>query len=336
MELLALVESVGHVSVRYRLAALAPALAERGVRLALEALPKSLLGRLRLYRRAADFGGVVLQRTLLPRAELAALRRTAKCLVFDYDDAVWMRDSYHPRGPASRKRARRFARTVGAADVILAGNGFLAENARHTPATVAVVPTVVDSGAYPAAVHTRRGGDCLLTWVGTSSTLQGLALASEHFRAAAARLPGLTLRVVCNRPAELPIRTEFVPWDAATEARDLSRCDIGVSWVPDDGWSRGKCGLKLVQYLAAGLPAVTNPVGVHGEIVPPGWGTLATTPSEWADAVGRLALDPSLRQQLGDLGRARVRDSYSLAAAASIWAATLAKVGGPACVTSSR
>ena len=336
MELLTLVESVGHVSVRYRLAALAPALAERGVRLTLAELPKSLLGRLRLYRRAANFGGAVLQRTLLPHAELAALRRSAKCLIFDYDDAVWMRDSYHPRGPASRKRARRFGRTVASADVVLAGNDFLAANATPSRAAVAVVPTVVEPGAYPAAVHARRGGGCVLTWVGTSSTLRGLVLASGHFRAAAERLPGLTLRVVCDRPAELPIRTEFVPWDAATEARELSQCDIGVSWVPDDDWSRGKCGLKLVQYLAAGLPAVANPVGVHGEIVPPGWGTLAGTPSEWAGAVERLANDPAFRQRLGDLGRARVRDSYSPGAAADTWAATLDRVGGPACATSSR
>ena len=109
-------------------------------------------------------------------------------------------------------------------------------------------------------------------------------------------------------------------WSEEGEARDLAGADVGISWVPDDPWSRGKCGLKVLQYLAAGLPVVANPVGVHTEMVRPGeTGFLATTASEWRDAVARLCGDAALRRRMGEAGRALVESRYSVAAGARAW-----------------
>src|SRR5438874_775266 len=100
--------------------------------------------------------------------------------------------------------------------------------------------------------------------------------------------------------------------------------EIGISWVPDDLWSRGKCGLKALQYMAAGLPVVDNPVGVHVELVRHGEnGFLAETPAQWLEAVGRLVRDPELRRCLGRNGRHRVEQDYSVAVGAGRWAALL-------------
>ena len=85
----------------------------------------------------------------------------------------------------------------------------------------------------------------------------------------------------------LPV--QFVPWSKRTEADELANSDAGVSWIPDGLWSRGKCGLKVLQYGAAGLPVVTNPVGVHREMIVPGiTGYLASTAEEWVEAVKTL------------------------------------------------
>ena len=106
-----------------------------------------------------------------------------------------------------------------------------------------------------------------------------------------------------------------IAWSEQTEARELAAGDIGVSWLPDDLWSRGKCGLKVLQYHAAGLPVVANPVGSHREMVRAGeTGILASTPDEWVDAVTRLAGDARLRQRMGLLGRQRVETDYSVSA----------------------
>src|SRR5262249_15327601 len=266
---------------------------------------------------------VVLQRKLLPKWQLAFLRRRVRRLIFDFDDAIWLRDSYSAKGFESTRRQRRFAATVRAADLVIAGNSFLADAARRfTDAPrVCVIPTCVDPAGYPVALHERRGPGVELVWVGSSSTVRGLEMARPLLAAAGARSPGLVLKLICDRFPEFPNLTiRPCPWSEAGEAAALAAADIGIAWGPDDPWRRGKCGLKVLQYMAAGLPVVANPVGVQAEMVRHGeTGFLASTADEWTDAVARLANDPDLRRRMGRAGRERVERDFSVASGATKW-----------------
>jgi glycosyltransferase involved in cell wall biosynthesis len=116
-----------------------------------------------------------------------------------------------------------------------------------------------------------------------------------------------------------------VRWSSATEAQELASADLGVSWVPNDRWSRGKCGLKILQYMAAGLPVIANPVGVQSEMVRHGEnGFLVRTPEEWIEAVGLLSRDPELRRQMGLAGRWLVEREFSVEIGADSWLQLLA------------
>ena len=270
MRLAALVESADHVCARYRLRAFAPRLAAAGHALELHALPRDWWGRMTVARSVRDADAVILQRKLLSGPEVALLRRQVGRLWYDFDDAVWMRDSSAGKGFRSRKRAGRFRATVRAAEAVVAGNSYLAEHAARAGARAAwVIPTCVDVTKYPIARHGRDGAE--LVWVGSSVTLRGLEAIAPILDAVGVQVPGVRLKLVCDRffqPGRLPVIE--CPWAEATEAAEIAAADIGISWVPDDPWSRGKCGLKVLQYMAAGLPVVTNPVGVHPEMVRPG------------------------------------------------------------------
>jgi glycosyltransferase involved in cell wall biosynthesis len=323
MKLLALVETPDHVCCRYRIRAFAPALEEAGWSLACEGLDKGTFSRTFQLRRAERFDAVVLQRKLLPAWQLHILRRAARHLVFDFDDAVLYRDSNDPRGPESRRRLRRFTRTVQLADTVVAGNDFLADCALRAGARVErvhVIPTCVDTNRYAIASQEPAGSDIHLVWIGTSSTLRGLEQARDVWISLAAALPQLKLRVICDRfPEEFPIPIVPIAWDEPGEARQLAAGQIGVSWLPDDLWSRGKCGLKVLQYQAAGLPVLANPVGCQCEMIRPGEnGSLPATPGEWVAATTLLAGDIALRRRMGEAGRHRVEADYSLSA----WADT--------------
>jgi glycosyltransferase involved in cell wall biosynthesis len=243
--------------------------------------------------------------------------------VFDFDDAVLFRDSYDPRGPHSAWRQRRFAATVRFADAVIAGNDFLADCALRAGAPaerVRLIPTCVDPGLYAAATTGRPGvapaGQVDLVWIGSSSTLKGLEQTRAVWERLGREVPGLRFRIICDRfPefAELPVVP--VPWSQETEARALAAGQIGISWLPDDLWSRGKCGLKVLQYQAAGLPVVANPVGTNVELVEPGaTGYLAGNPDQWAEAVRTLAAEPHRRLRMGQLARQRVESGYSVSA----------------------
>jgi glycosyltransferase involved in cell wall biosynthesis len=319
MNLLALVESPSHVCCRYRIRAFETALHKAGWALTCVALKRGAIGRSLQLPQASQFDSVILQRKLLPGWQLRILRRSARHLVFDFDDAVGYRDSYDRRGPQCPKRQRRFEQTVRAADTIIAGNDFLADCALRAGAKVErvrVIPTCVEPANYPLAQHANSSGPLDLVWIGSSSTLRGLEESRVIWQRLAEAIPHLRLRVICDRfPGTFPLELEPVRWHAETEARELAAGQIGISWLPDDPWSRGKCGLKVLQYQAAGLPVVANPVGVHCEVVSTGQtGFLATTPDDWALAIGVLARDHALRQQMGRAGRQHVETDYSLSA----------------------
>jgi hypothetical protein len=331
MKALALVEARNHVCCRYRVRAFEATLGASGWSLTIEPMETGLLHRLFQFRRAARFDAVLLQRKLLPGWQLRELRKHSRRLIFDFDDAVLYRDSYDRRGPHHRRRSDRFRRTVEMADTVIAGNDFLADCALKAGAQidrVRVIPTCIETELAKPANEPRRGPGLDLVWIGSASTMAGLAQQSPIWERVGREVPGVRLRMVCDnflRFDALPVVD--VPWSEATEAVDVATADVGISWVPDDLWSRGKCGLKVLQYQAAGLPVVANPVGVHPEMIRSGVdGFLASTPDEWVEAIRRLAGDPALRHRMGRAARATLEANYSVKA----WApAFVAAIAGP-------
>lgn len=316
MKVLALTEGPNHVCYRYRIEAFASALAERGW--TLESLPllPHTMQRSSQLREAAGADVVVLQRKLLPLWQVRLLRKVSRVLIYDFDDALFHRDSYSRKGPSSWTRLAHFWATIYAADAVTAGNTYLKSQAAGyvQPERVHLMPTCVDPELYPLARHRRRGADTKLVWIGQHSTLPCLYHAEHLLAAVANSLPGIELRVICNQFPQLQgVRVVPRQWSAATEAAEVADADIGISWLPDDPWSLGKCGLKVLQYMAAGLPVVANPVGMNREMVIDGQtGYLVETPAQWTAAVRRLAADPSLRADLGEAGRRHVEKQFSV------------------------
>jgi glycosyltransferase involved in cell wall biosynthesis len=333
VQLVALVEAEDHVCCRYRLAAFRTHLAAAGHTLELRALPRSWYGRLTLGRDLAHADAVILQRKLLPRATTALLRRRVRNLLFDYDDAVWLRDSYSAKGFDDPRRSRRFRSVVRECDLVIAGNAYLAAEARRwtTPDRVTIIPTCVDVAKYPLPGPPASRPHLQLVWVGSSSTLRGLEQFTSTLSAIGQAAPGTRLKLVCDRFLDIPhLPVDRCTWNEATEPAEIAAADVGIGWVPDDPWSRGKCGLKVLQYQAAGLPVIANPVGVQADFVRDGeTGFRATTTEEWVSAVRRLAADAELRSRLGAAGRDAVLGLHLPAAGAARWVAALERLRTP-------
>ena len=278
----------------------------------MESLAIGAAARFRQMTRRRNHQIVFLLRKLLPVWQLTLLRQAAGLLVYDFDDAVHLRDSFHPRGPYSLTRMVRFRATVSLADVVFAGNRFLADSASRCTkaAKIEIIPTCVDPARYRQTVHGDRQ-PTRLVWIGSSSTLRSLEQARPTLDAIGQAIPNATLRVICDRFLEFDhLRVERAVWSLETERHDLGTSDIGISWVPDDLWSRGKCGLKVLQYMAAGLPVVASPVGVHEDMVREGPGFLPQTTREWVDTVRSLVANHHLRQQMGQQGRDRLERHF--------------------------
>jgi len=271
--------------------------------LALQALftAAKLGSRLAAALEASRHDVVFVERELLPhltpRLEtLVSLRNPAMHL--DFDDAIHLRYGEGARNPV--------ARVIGMVRTVSAGNEYLAAYARRFNPRVSVIPTAVDTDRYAPAPE----GDVPFVWTGSSSTLPYL----ERLAPALRRVPGARLLVICDRrPRALGIPVEFVPWSERVEVEALRRGRVGLMPLPDTEWARGKCGLKLLQYMACGIPCVGSGVGANPEILEGGQcGMLARTEDDWVEALTRLRGDGALRQRLRAAGRRRVESAYSV------------------------
>ncbi len=330
--LLALTEDADFVCYRYRLAAFAPALAAAGWNLEPWPRRRGLSDFTAMLQsiRAAD--AVVVQRRLFSAAKAWLIRRAARVLIFDFDDAIYSRDSNASRAAADPVRLARFRRMVRLADGCLAGSEHLrrAADACGGRAAAQLMPTCVDPRRYRLAAHDRPAGLAELVWIGSPSTAASLADARSCLRAAAAAVPGLRLHAICDaQDRDCGVRARHSAWSAATEADDLAHADIGIAWLPDHPWSAGKCGLKVLQYMAAGLPVVGNSIGIHRHLIDHGTtGFLADTPAEWRRAIATLAAEPELRRTMGRAARLRLERRWSVQEWGPRFVTTLDHVAG--------
>jgi glycosyltransferase involved in cell wall biosynthesis len=235
----------------------------------------------------------------------------------DYDDAVFHNYDLHSHAIVRGLLGRRIDRLMGSACLVTAGNEYLAQRARAAGARrVEIIPTVIDLDRYaPRKVGTDATRPTVV-WIGSPSTVRYLSLIAKPLAELSARLP-FRLRVIGGH-IDLPgVDVEYVAWSEDREAPAIAACDVGVMPLNDSPWERGKCGYKLIQYMACGLPVVASPVGVNAQIVNEGVnGFLADGSSEWRDHLEVLISDATTRRDMGQAGRLMVEEKYSVQAIA--------------------
>ena len=246
-------------------------------------------------------------------------------LVVDFDDAVFHRYDLH-RSPVVRGLlGRKLDRLMASATLVTAGNAYLADRARTAGARrVEIVPTVVDLDTYVERPAPSAEAAPVIGWIGTPSTWKEYMRPILPLLTRTAAAAGARISVVGAGPdAEGLPAVEAHPWTEETEVAAIGKMDIGIMPLTDTPWARGKCGYKLIQYMACGLPVVASPVGVNREIVEHGVnGFLVSTDAEWEEAIAALLADPELRMRMGRAGRRRVEERYSL----QVWAPKVAEI----------
>jgi glycosyltransferase involved in cell wall biosynthesis len=301
-------------SFRHRLAALFPALEDRGYVCRTEVFPRRRYVTRVIERlpRLSELDLLVIAKLKLLPIEARIVRRAARRIVYDFDDAIYLGKPGPGDAPdVSFWRRSKFAATCRAADLVVAGSPVLGQEAKRWARRVAVVPTAVDVSRY--ATNGPRTGNRLV-WIGQPGNLPYLELIRPVLQKLSRELPNLTLRVICNRFPRWPeLRMERLLWSAATESAALATSDVGVMPLPEDAWAAGKGAFKLLQYMAAGLPAVASPIGMNRTVVLEGaTGYLAADPQAWLDSLRLLLRSPEKRRVMGEIARRRVEREYDL------------------------
>jgi glycosyltransferase involved in cell wall biosynthesis len=312
MKILFLVARLDNASTRQRVLQYRPYLERSGVTCEVVPAPASLAAKRELWRRLPNFDTLFIQRRLFQPWEVWLMRRAVKRLVYDFDDAVMFKDRA-TKQTGNFTRRLKFRSMVRHTDLVIAGNAFLRERARAFSRRVEILPTPVDMDRYQPKTRfdTER---VTIGWIGSRSTLKYLEDIQDELEQLAERYPHVQLKIVADhfltgkRLTVIPKR-----WDFDTEIADLHTFDIGLMPLRDDSWSRGKCGFKLIQCMAVGVPVVCSPVGMNRDIVDHGVnGLWAGDAQGWLDSLSTLVDQPQWRHELGAAGRKTVAERYSL------------------------
>jgi glycosyltransferase involved in cell wall biosynthesis len=299
VKLLILSHNPDRASFRQRIAVYVDILKTNGIDCRVAQLPQWIMSRRRLFMQAKDFDAVFIHKKTLNPFDAYYLRKHAKKIIYDFDDAI-MFDDKHPEKP-HHKRQTSFRRTVIMADLVIAGNFYLAEHARRFNPNVEILPTGLDTKAYKTIAKKADDGKIRLVWIGSRPTLPHLRQIAPALEEIGSRFDNVILKIISDKFFDLQnISVEKQPWFLETEAAELVSSDIGLAPLTDNNFTRGKCGFKILQYQAAGLPVVASPVGVNAELVRKGLnGYHAATVKDWVEKLFALIKDASLRTRMG-------------------------------------
>lgn len=234
-------------------------------------------------------------------------------MIFDFDDAVFHAYKSPSNGYLSYlKFPNKIGEICKLSTHVMAGNEYLSDYAKQFNENVTIIPTTIDTDKYRVVEKDANPAQVTIGWSGSFSTVQHLDTIRDVLRELA-RDEKFILRVVGTPNYKISgVETEAINWRSETEIEDLEQIDIGLMPLPDDQWSKGKCGLKALQYMALGIPTVCSPVGVNSAIIEDGAnGFLADGKNEWIEKLKRLLYSAQLRRKIGLAGRETVEQGFS-------------------------
>lgn len=295
-------------STRYRVFNYFPYLTKNGWAPSHLKVHVKLTDKIKILKEARQAEVVVVLRHAFGFPMLQLLRHAARRLVFDFDDAIFLKSD----GNLSSGRARRFKNMLQCCDQVWSGNQYLSEHARKFNSNVIVLPTAIDFDRYQ--VDAAKPDDFIdLVWIGSSSTSRYLKELLPTLEQAARRVKNLRLKIIADFELHSEsLKINIVPWSHDTEVNELASAHIGIAPMTDNNWTRGKCALKVLQYMACGLPVISSAAGANQEIIiHEKSGLLVNNEDEWVSAIVHLAESELTRKTMGAQGAAICRQSYS-------------------------
>jgi glycosyltransferase involved in cell wall biosynthesis len=263
--------------------------------------------RIMIHRELAPFGPPVFEWILI-----FVFR---KKIIFDFDDAIWISDN-PPRNKwlGALKWYQKFGFICRHCYRISAGNPYLADYATRYHSRVTINPSTIDNSLTHFMHVNHREDTVTIGWTGSHSTLKYLESILGPLQQILIRFNQARLLVICDQKPEWELKgMEFLYWNKTTEWEDLRRIQIGIMPLPDNTWTRGKGGFKILEYFSMGIPSVASPVGINTVLIEHGKnGFLCNREEDWTRLLDRLIQDPSLREKMGQAGKKMVEERFSL------------------------
>lgn len=269
--------------------------------------------------KAGSYDAVYIQKDVLPSFYLFILKRLNKSIIFDLDDALYENHATVKPSMFSldniffRIRKNNLNKILLSAKAVTVTVPYLAEYVKTYNENVHVITGPIDCSAY-RPVPRRNHDKTVIGWIGSPVTVKYVKDILPVLTELQKKYPDIEIHIVGSNPFDAgDLKIKFFDWFEEKEIGLLSQFDIGIMPLTDDKWSKGKGGLKILQYFAMGIPVVCSPVGINEELVTDGTnGYHAHTSDEWVDRLGKLIENKPLREEFGKAGRKTVEEKFDL------------------------
>ncbi len=238
-----------------------------------------------------------------------------KYTIFDFDDAIWIPNASENNSKLTMlfKRFQNTGDICKWASVVSVGNKYLAEYAGKFNSRVVINPTTIETDDHHNVIKQHNNSVFVIGWTGSHSTLKYLNELYPILEKLESKF-NFEFHVIADVPPKFKLKSlRFVKWNKETEIEDLLKFNIGVMPLPDDIWSKGKCGFKALQYMALGIPAIVSNVGVNAEIVDHKVnGFVCNDQIDWEKYLELAITNPKLVEELSLHTRSKIVDNYSV------------------------
>ena len=248
--------------------------------------------------------------------------------IVDYDDAIFHRYNMHSRAMVRVLLGTKIDAVMRHAELVIVGNEYLGDYARKAGAKrVECTPSVIDPDRYNS-IPPPENLVFTIGWIGSPATVKYLQLIRASL-AEVCKNGSARLVLVGSGQFKLDgVPTEIHAWSEETEVTEIQSFDVGIMPMPDSAWAQGKCGYKLIQYMACARPVVASPVGVAPIMINDNInGFLANATKDWVKALCALRENYSLRERMGKAGRMKVERQYSIQVTAPLLVSLLMSIG---------
>ncbi len=260
-----------------------------------------------IHREAAPFGP--------PLFEWFITRVFKKFTIYDFDDAIWIPNASESNSNLTKifKSFSNVGKICSWSTKVSAGNSFLKDYALKFNSRVTINPTTIDTDLHHNTTTDHSNDKFIFGWTGSHSTIQYLDILYPVFLELE-KSEQFELHVICDTPPKFKLKSlKFIPWKKETEIEDLLNFNVGLMPLPDDIWSKGKCGFKALQYMALGIPALVSNVGVNAEVVDHEKnGCICKSEEEWMFYLRKLLREPDYLQALSANTRDKIVNQYSV------------------------
>lgn len=283
---------------------------------------KSYLKRFYKLFSVRDFNIVVIEKELfpyLPSFGESLLNFFEVPFIVDYDDAIFLNYDLHPNFLVKKVLGKKIYSVMKRANTVIVGNDYLALKAKEAGAKrTVIIPTVVDTDKY--RINDRKKSEkVVIGWIGSPTTLKYVKEISPVLLQISSQ-SSTTIHLVGGKSGINVEDEKIIEWSEDSEIKSIQDFDIGIMPLAESEWEKGKCGYKLIQYMACGVPVIGSPVGANNQIIQHGVnGYKVSSAEEWKVAFEKLINSSELRTKMGLSGRILVETKYSLQQTAKTW-----------------